>query len=68
MRDVNYGWLLRYVMQMVLYILYSCYAHIFRGSFYGSYLLQENYYGVRSNYIFTHDNYAFLGYIYHGVK
>ena len=68
MRDVNYGWLLRYVMQMVLIIFYSRYAHIIRGLFYGSYLLQENYYGVRCNNTSFNDNNAFLGYIYLGVK
>ena len=68
MRDVNYGWLLRYVMQMELIIFYCSYAHIFRGMFYGSYLLHEKYYGARRNNISPHDNNAFLGHIYLGDK
>lgn len=68
MRDVNTGWILRYVMPMELFIFHCSYAHIMRGLFYGSYYFQENFYGVRCNNLITHDNYAFLGYIYHGVK
>ena len=35
MRDVNYGWLIRYIIQMVHQCFLAVYIHIFR--FYGSY-------------------------------
>lgn len=68
MRDVNSGWILRYVMQMELIIFRSSYSHIMRGLYYGSYLLQENCYGYRRNNITPNDNNAFLGYICLGDK
>lgn len=55
-------------MQTELIIFYSSYAHIMRGLYYGSYLLQESCYGYRGYNITSHDYNAFLGYICHGVK
>jgi ubiquinol-cytochrome c reductase cytochrome b/c1 subunit len=38
MRDVNYGWLLRYVhMNGASMFLFAAYIHMFRGMYYGSY-------------------------------
>ena len=38
MRDVNYGWLMRYVHQTGSSLFFLCvYIHIFRGFYYGSY-------------------------------
>ncbi|HSO43552.1 MAG TPA: cytochrome b N-terminal domain-containing protein [Rhodospirillales bacterium] len=38
MRDVNYGWLMRYVHQTGSSLFFACvYIHIFRGFYYGSY-------------------------------
>lgn len=38
MRDVNYGWLIRYVhMNMASFFFVVTYIHIFRGLYYGSY-------------------------------
>ncbi len=38
MRDVNYGWLMRYMHQTGSSLFFACvYIHIFRGFYYGSY-------------------------------
>ena len=37
MRDVNYGWLLRYAHANGASMFFVVYIHIFRGLYYGSY-------------------------------
>ena len=38
MRDVNYGWLIRYIhMNGASFFFFAVYVHIFRGMYYGSY-------------------------------
>lgn len=38
MRDVNYGWLLRYIhMNGASFFFIAVYVHMFRGLYYGSY-------------------------------
>ena len=37
MRDVNYGWLIRYIHANGAFMFLAVYIHIFRSLFYGSY-------------------------------
>ena len=41
MRDVNYGWLIRYIHANGASMFLAVYIHIFRSLFYGSYKAQE---------------------------
>ena len=46
MRDVNYGWLIRYIHSNGASMFFlAVYIHIFRSLFYGSYSLQEKLFG-----------------------
>ena len=42
MRDVNYGWLIRYIHSNGVMFFLAVYIHIFRSLFYGSYVTQRN--------------------------
>ena len=65
MRDVNNGWLLRYMHANGASLFFIVvYIHMFRGLYYGSYLNPRQFYGVLELLflllmIFT----AFLGYV-----
>lgn len=67
MRDVNYGWMLRLLMQMVLYIFYCCICYIVRGLIYG-HILDAKFYGVQECNFLINDITAFLGHILLGDK
>ena len=47
MRDVNYGWLIRYICKWFQIIFLAVYIHIFRSLFYGSYKAPRNYLNYR---------------------
>ncbi|KJV51834.1 cytochrome b(N-terminal)/b6/petB family protein [Orientia tsutsugamushi str. Gilliam] len=47
MRNVNYGWLIRYMHAVGASMFFAVvYIHIARGLYYGSYKALENYYGT----------------------
>ena len=59
MRDVNYGWLLRYIHANGASLFFmAVYIHMARSLFYGSYKEPREYWCV---YIFTHDCYCLYG-------
>lgn len=65
MKDVNYGWLLRYVhangASMFFFVVY---VHIFRGFYYGSYMYpREMLWGIGVVILFLMIGTAFMGYV-----
>ena len=53
MRDVNNGWLLRYIHANGASMFFICvYIHIGRGLYYGSYAEQDNYFDLLELYLF----------------
>lgn len=55
MRDVPYGWFIDIFMLMVLFLFHSCYAHLVRGLFYGSYFFPRVFYGALESYFTIND-------------
>ena len=65
MRDVNYGWLIRYIhangASMFFLVVY---IHIFRGLYYGSYLYpRDHVWGIGVIILFSMIGTAFMGYV-----
>ena len=62
MRDVNYGWLIRYVHANGASMFFlAVYIHIFRSLFYGSYKSPRNNLDNRNHYISFNDGRSFYG-------
>ena len=70
MRDVYYGWLLRYVHANGASLFFAVvYCHIFRGLYFGSYYMPRNKLWVSGVLIlFIMIGTAFMVMFYHGVK
>nr|Q35066.2 RecName: Full=Cytochrome b; AltName: Full=Complex III subunit 3; AltName: Full=Complex III subunit III; AltName: Full=Cytochrome b-c1 complex subunit 3; AltName: Full=Ubiquinol-cytochrome-c reductase complex cytochrome b subunit [Mesoplodon peruvianus]AAC48451.2 cb [Mesoplodon peruvianus] len=62
-RDVNYGWIIRYLHANGASMFFIClYAHIGRGLYYGSYIFQETW-NIGVILLFTVMATAFVGYV-----
>ena len=63
MRDVNYGWLIRYIHSNGASMFFlAVYIHIFRSLFYGSYKAPREVIWITGLlYIFSNDGSSFLG-------
>nr|YP_009355768.1 cytochrome b [Indopacetus pacificus]ARC95482.1 cytochrome b [Indopacetus pacificus] len=62
-RDVNYGWIIRYLHANGASMFFIClYAHIGRGLYYGSYIFQETW-NIGVVLLFTVMATAFVGYV-----
>ena len=62
MRDVNYGWLIRYIHANGASMFFlAVYIHIFRSLFYGSYNRQEKNLDYRNNHLLIDDGSRFHG-------
>nr|UQT68029.1 cytochrome b [Mesoplodon grayi]UQT68159.1 cytochrome b [Mesoplodon grayi] len=62
-RDVNYGWIIRYLHANGASMFFIClYAHIGRGLYYGSYVFQETW-NIGVILLFTVMATAFVGYV-----
>ena len=70
MRDVSFGWLLRYIHANGASLFFAVvYLHIFRGLYYGSYYMPRNKLWVSGVLIlFIMIGTAFMDMYYHGVK
>ena len=70
MRDVNHGWLVRYMhMNMASFFFIAVYIHMFRGLYYGSYKHPRELMWIFGIIIFLMMMAtAFLGYVYPGDK
>ena len=69
MRDVNYGWLIRYIHSNGASMFFlAVYIHIFRSLFYGSYKFKRSNLDNRFIDLFINDGMTLWAMFYHGVK